>query len=619
MLKNEPRKIFLGSGCLFSLLIGICSAQGQVAPLPSAQRPAQAEPVLPVGVAVLPERGLSSFKLSGGNAEISVVPVEGQVFKSALSARTLKKPERDYEIQVATTNAAPVAKGDVIVAEFYLRTLEAEDETGEGQTALLFEGGPQFIKSLWKNVAAGREWKRFRFPFASQADYKSGEARIVFRLGYKPQTIEIGGFSLTNYRGAVKLSDFPQSRQTYAGREANAPWRQAAQERIEKLRKGDLSVRVLDRNGKPVPNAQIKVEMKRHAFGFGSVVNSDTLWGLENTPDGQKYRDTLLKLFNISVDEGAMKMPGWRNARSRERALKTGAWMKQNRMRFRGHALVWPSWEKSPSSLRRLYEETKVQKGEAAAKDVLRSEIARHIADIGGAFREQVVAWDVVNETWTNHDFQDILGKDALVEWFRLAKAADPNAKLFLNENSVLVGKKAEFLENEVRFLQERGAPLEGIGIQGHVSATLSIPTMLSNLDRFQKFNLPVHITEFDANAPGDEQLAGEFTRDFLTAAFSHPVVTDIVLWGFWEGRHWRPERALFRKDWSIKPNGQAYLDLVFKQWWTNAQGVSSAQGNYQTRGFLGDYEVTVMQNGGSKTVKTTLPKGGRALTVTLD
>lgn len=35
-------------------------------------------------------------------------------------------------------------------------------------------------------------------------------------------------------------------------------------------------------------------------------------------------------------------------------------------------------------------------------------------------------------------------------------------------------------------------------------------------------------------------------------------------LWGFWAGDHWIPHAALFRRDWSIKPNGRVYQDLVF-------------------------------------------------------
>jgi endo-1,4-beta-xylanase len=86
-----------------------------------------------------------------------------------------------------------------------------------------------------------------------------------------------------------------------------------------------------------------------------------------------------------------------------------------------------------------------------------------------------------------------------------------------------------------------------------------------------------------------------------MPLAFSSPHVNSFLMWGFWEGRHWLPNAALFRKNWSLKPNGQAFKELLFKRWWTNANGRSNANGRYTTRGFLGDYKIMVKL--GSKTV----------------
>jgi hypothetical protein len=104
-----------------------------------------------------------------------------------------------------------------------------------------------------------------------------------------------------------------------------------------------------------------------------------------------------------------------------------------------------------------------------------------------------------------------------------------------------------------------------------------------------------------------------------MTALFSHPMVNGFVMWGFWGGAHWRAGAEMFRTDWTIKPNGQVYQDLVFNQWWTNADGRSDKQGRYVVEGFRGDYAVEVTVNGVTKTVNTTLPKQGTKLTVAFD
>lgn len=51
-------------------------------------------------------------------------------------------------------------------------------------------------------------------------------------------------------------------------------------------------------------------------------------------------------------------------------------------------------------------------------------------------------------------------------------------------------------------------------------------------------------------------------------------------------------------------------MDLVSKTWWTNADGRTDAAGVFQTRGFFGDYDVTVSRGGQSKTVRIHLLPG---------
>ena len=140
-----------------------------------------------------------------------------------------------------------------------------------------------------------------------------------------------------------------------------------------------------------------------------------------------------------------------------------------------------------------------------------------------------------------------------------------------------------------VKDLIDRSAPLDGTGAQGHFGRGVTPPgTVLKRLDRFPALGLPIEITEFDVNTPGDA-LKADSLRDYYTACFSHESVNGIVMWGFWSGRHWEPAAALFA------PAGTA-----------------------ATRGFLGEYEITATLNGKSKTVTATLKKGAAALEVRL-
>ena len=116
-----------------------------------------------------------------------------------------------------------------------------------------------------------------------------------------------------------------------------------------------------------------------------------------------------------------------------------------------------------------------------------------------------------------------------------------------------------------------------------------------------------------------DEQLQADYLRDVMIIGFSHPAMEATVMWGFWEGKHWKPAAALWRKDWSIKPAGQAWLDLVFKQWWTDETGRTTADGTCNIRGFLGEYEITADHAGATERATVVLSEGGPVVKLVLD
>ena len=228
----------------------------------------------------------------------------------------------------------------------------------------------------------------------------------------------------------------------------------------------------------------------------------------------------------------------------------------------------------------------------------------------------QLVEWDVINEPYSNKDIMGVLGNDAMAEWFRLAHEADPGARLFLNDYPIL-GKgnpHLDHFEQTLRFLMDKGAPLQGIGVQCHYGANPPSPyELLAGLDRLGRLNLPIEATEFDVETT-DEELQADYMRDHLLAFFSHPSTIGVIMWGFWEGRHWKPSAALWRKDWSAKPNGQVWQDLILKEWWTNADGKTNRAGAYTARGFFGDYEVTVTAGGKTKSVPVVLGHEGKTI-----
>ena len=113
-----------------------------------------------------------------------------------------------WGVQLQGANAAPVAKGDAVLATFYLRT-ETPQEGSVGETEFVFElGRPPYSKAASYPIQAGPEWTKVQVRFLADRDYAAGEASIIFRLGYEPETIDIGGVKVESF-GKIALGELP--------------------------------------------------------------------------------------------------------------------------------------------------------------------------------------------------------------------------------------------------------------------------------------------------------------------------------------------------------------------------------------------------------------------------
>jgi endo-1,4-beta-xylanase len=271
--------------------------------------------------------------------------------------------------------------------------------------------------------------------------------------------------------------------------------------------------------------------------------------------------------------------------------------------------MVWGTWRYIPSAVKTL----------AGDPKALEAKIESRIMDVGGTMKGQLVEWDVINEPAVEKELTAILGESAMVTWFNVARQADPKALLFVNDypSPDSVGHLDSF-DRVIKFLKQNGAPLGGVGLQGHVgSSPWSIPALLKALDQLGANGLPIAITEYDTDIK-DLDMDAKFLKDFMTAVFSHPSTNSFLMWGFWDGAHWQSKAPIFNRDWTEKPSGKAYEELVLRDWWTKADATTDAQGSCKVRGFLGDYEITVTSGSKSVTVPAQLTKAGLNLPVVL-
>lgn len=191
---------------------------------------------------------------------------------------------------------------------------------------------------------------------------------------------------------------------------------------------------------------------------------------------------------------------------------------------------------------------------------------------------------------------------------------------MFINEYSMLNGigspQNIKSYIDTIKALRKAGAPVEAVGVQGHVGRQPRNPDqVISDLDLFKPLGLPVHITEFDVNTP-DEQLQADYTRDFLIACYSHPMVTGFTMWGYWEGDHWKPDAAMYRKDWTPKPNAAVWREWVLNKWRTAITETTKADGSINKRGHLGKYEITITDGKKTKKIIYQLSKSSKPASI---
>lgn len=369
-------------------------------------------------------------------------------------------------------------------------------------------------------------------------------------------------------------------------------WKDEANARIEQIRKRDVEVIVVDRFGDPVPGAQVRADQIKHHFAFGSCINMNAI----NNPD---YADFFLNHFEWAVFENASKWFSNEPMRDWEIYMDADSlyeFCEQNGIPVRGHCIFWAKEQFTPPWCRDLPEEE------------LREEVDERIESAVNHFKNKFLHWDVNNEMLDGHFFEDRLGPDIRSHMFIQSHEIDSECKLFTNDYSIIAGSESRTNSyiNQIQNLEAQGAPVHGVGVQGHFwGDTVSPYQILARLDQLSVLEKPVWVTEYDTVDSNENERADKL-ENLYRAAFSHPIVEGILMWGFWAGSHWRGEdAAIVELDWTLNAAGERYESLI-EEWTTHAEGLTGEQGLFAFRGFHGTYGVDV-QSGSSHPIVITI------------
>lgn len=367
---------------------------------------------------------------------------------------------------------------------------------------------------------------------------------------------------------------------------------------IDAVRKGDFEVRITGADGKPAAGS-VRYRLTRHAFPFGTAVNARWLLAdPDKERDARRYRDVLRAHFNCAVAENAHKWYAMEKApglASDDEAVAVWKACVELGLPMRGHCVFWGIDAHVQPWVKAL--------GRAELEDAMKARAA-HVLSL---FRGRITEWDLNNEMIHGDYYARTLGLADAAPYFAWARGVAPENRYYVNDYGVLQGNEVDRYVEHIRGLIAAGVPVGGIGDQAHFGAAVpSNEAMWGILDKLGQFALPVKITEFDINSTDEARQAAD-TRRVLRVCFAHPAVAGFLFWGFWQGSHWIPAAALWRKDWTLKPNGEAYLQCL-REWDTQGTAEAGPDGTIRFRGFYGDYRLESAQGAGRASLSKAHP-----------
>ncbi len=610
--------------------------------------------------------GFYTVQNDGNLAEFNVVDVNDDSvnFKKALSVQLKGVPSSNQYVNLRyyPSNAEFSAKfsdGDVMLVKIYAKLISGGDiASATGRVDFSFgkywaskqesTRGESGTVSL---TASEDGWQVYYLAFAPTHQYISDG----FCFGINPtsyvQEMLIGGFELINYGKAYTMDDMPSNTNVYAGADENAEWRQEALDRIEEVRKDDINVIVKDADGNVVSGADVKVDMYEHEFDIG--LNISHYYPNTDKPNPDKFRETIVENFN-SYGTGHLHKKNDDNDLQLEYDVAENCyyWAMLNgcAQELKGHALFWDAETSDPGAI--------PEHGNQYAGvidyymqfindndwDGFYKAIEAHFEWMGTRY-PYMTQWDVSNEDssrnagsldWSalkkqyikylknkyGSEYAQEHCYDYLLKIYEYAREYFPDAELVVND--IFDYKSSKYQNLQIPFLDwaDMNLDFDAIGYQGHEGYNTDPEEVVKILEDLSKYDRPIHITEFDTNSTGGlsvwsgtsgteeaENYQANLVRDVLIAYFACENVESLYLW-WHKDVNGESGRILYDYNYNLKKSGMMFQDLFYNQWWTNEAGTTGADGKFSTRGFYGDYTITVTKDGETVSVDVPCHKG---------
>jgi endo-1,4-beta-xylanase len=284
------------------------------------------------------------------------------------------------------------------------------------------------------------------------------------------------------------------------------------------------------------------------------------------------YSSTFTTNFARYTPENEFKMLWTEPSRNRfdfAVADKVAGFARAHGMQVHGHTLIYaaanPGWVDRPL----------IPWFRITLLAAMRNHITKQVTHFASAYPGVVDEWDVVNEPFVDSGardqnvYQRVIGNDWIEQAFRAANAADPNALLYLNEfNADSTSPRQQAVLALVKDFLARGVPIDGVGLEMHIGAGGSYPTLdalESVMGQYAALGLRVTITELDVLKPVPDDDGTVQRAAYDTVAQACREMTNCMgvnVWGVADPYSWRgldQHADLFDASFTAKP---AYADV---------------------------------------------------------
>lgn len=528
-------------------------------------------------------------------------------------------------VRLQIVNREPVLAGEQLVLLFFARGRRlppqpaADGRPPELHTAII---GPNDMQRnqerSWLWAQAGpfplrENWQQISLPLGNHPLTETvppGELRFEIWLGHQVQQVDIAQMALMTFSDPQPgLEQAFRHQLHHGGGGEDAAWRTEAAARIRTHRQSRVSLQLFDPAGDPLPHTEVRVEMQRHAFHFGTRIDAATWLG--RTAPGQPadpestqaYRSRSMAYFNrVVLSDQVLPWPNQPNALPQDQLQQILKYYTDRNVRIGITGLFPPPPGTAPPAF------TEALPGSLTA--MLNTRVPPAAAAVSD--------WTVLRETAGNaslfatHGLQ--LPETALTTLHQLA----PEAKLWWEEadfrDAIVQGAFSQLgiapNHGWIGWAKDENLPLHGLSVQAAngILHHLSPEQWWRILDVFtERFALPVRFTGLHVPLPGPRSAANspeaqaaqlaQF-RDTLLTLFAHPAVEGIDLTGFWAGAHPFPSSALWDREWQTTPIGDLYLRLVFQEWWNRETHTTDAEGRLTLPLFLGTHQLRIPHQG---------------------